>query len=88
MTKSQGKPEFTEKLRQALKRTVLRVRGEETSGKLLLMDREADSWCQVWECDRMSPLGHSGMLVRNGHLGNRYKQANLEIDTNCRKVNG
>ena len=36
----------------------------------------------------MSPLGHSGMLVRNGDLGNRYKQANLEVDTTCRKVNG
>lgn len=28
------------------------------------------------------------MIVWNGDKGNRYKCANLEIETNCRKVNG
>lgn len=58
MTKSQGKHELSEKLRYALKRTfLLHVSGKEISRKLLLMDREAHSWCQVWERDRMSHLG-------------------------------
>lgn len=28
------------------------------------------------------------MVVWNGDKGNRYKCANLETETNCRKVNG
>ena len=83
------KHELSEKLRYALKRTfLLHVRGKEISRNLLLMDREAHNWCQVWERDKMSHLGPCMLVVRNGDLGNRYKQANLETDTNCRKVNG